>query len=133
MGGSTYISRVYNSNIYSESTLDVVNVSWNFPTVGSGVSSSGHTTSRICRYKVLDVDACVNYGSGIISCEMFSMTSDQNLDGSYDCSGFDHGDSGGAPVRVPLEVALPPMASSLECHQIHVMVTRSTMGPRCMV
>lgn len=100
LAGSNYQSRVYNGPIGSDSSVDVVGASWNFPTIGAGMCTSGRTSGQVCRYKVLQTNFCATYGIAgqpqYPNCELFMMGSDQNLDGAYDCNGFIPGDSGGA-------------------------------------
>ncbi|AJT42174.1 hypothetical protein [Psychromicrobium lacuslunae] len=100
LAGSNYQSRVYNGPIGSESSVDVVGASWNFPSIGAGMCTSGRTSGQVCRYKVLQTNFCATYGIAgqpqYPNCELFMMGSDQNLDGAYDCNGFIPGDSGGA-------------------------------------
>lgn len=96
--GSTYAPRVYNCASLSQSctSLGVGAVSWTNPVMGSQVCSSGRTTAQTCRLFVTDPDQDGWDAGPFNISELAVVRSDQNLDGIYDCQGWDHGDSGGA-------------------------------------
>jgi len=93
--GSGYNPYVYNGPVGSSTFLSVVDASFYYPSVNSGMCSSGARTGQICRYKVFQTGWCEPY-DGVTTCSLIRMKSDQNNDGSYDCDGWYYGDSGGS-------------------------------------
>jgi hypothetical protein len=94
--GSTYDPRVYNClNTTGACTeLPVGQASWGEPSMGVGACSSGRTTGQLCRYRVVDPDATMNFGFDIA--RLAVLRSNQDATGGDDCMGFRGGDSGGA-------------------------------------
>lgn len=121
--GSSYVNAVYNCANLSGSCSELLvgAVNWGIPANGTSVCTSGRTTGQICRQIITDSD-WEGYVEGLYLRHMALIQSDQDGDGSYDCTAVQGGDSGGAvynAISGSSQVrALGVISASGSCHSL---------------
>lgn len=92
--GQHYNLSVWSGGPKGGTTLAMTGADWKPRALGLQVCTSGSTTGQVCRFVVKAVNQPA-YMDGVLTKQLTLIKHDGDLNGVYDCSGTQGGDSGG--------------------------------------